>query len=1544
MENPESANCGSENHIAVIGMACRFPGADNPEQFWKNLTEGVESIVHFSDEELREQGVDDSVLRDPAVVKAAARIDHVDLFDAAFFGYSPREAEAIDPQQRIFLECAHEALERAGHDPDRFAGLVGVYGGSGVNTYLMRILAQPARDAVQSLQATVGNDKDYLSTRVSYKLNLRGPSLCVQTACSTSLVAVHLACQGLLDFECDMAIAGGVSIRAPQPPFYRYLEGSILSPDGHCRAFDAGANGTLFGNGAGVLVLRRLEDALKDGDNVLAVIRGSAINNDGAAKVGYTAPSVEGHVEAIKTAWARADLDPSTLTLMEAHGTGTLLGDPIELSALTQSFQTRTNKTGFCALGSVKTNIGHLDAAAGVASMIKTILAMTHAAIPASLNFVAPNPQFDLQLTPFFVNTGLKTWDAPGPRRAAVSSLGIGGTNAHVVLEEAPRQESGRSKRSHQLLPLSARTASALEEMTRQLYDHCSANRDLNLADVAFTYQIGRRQMPYRRVVVCDSSRAPSLPEPSSSAVFSGMSRKARPRIVFMFPGQGAQYPEMAKEIYEAEPLFREQVDSQLAFLKSELGLDLRNLIFPSNQNPTGTKELTQTSFAQPALFVVEYALAQLLISWGIRPDAMIGHSLGEFVAACLAGVFTPEQALKLVGNRARLMQQQFTGSMLAVSLSEDRVTPWLSNDLSLAVVNGPSACVISGPSPAIEDLKQRMKDALINACVLETSHAYHSEMMAPAVAPFQALVARETLQPPQIPYFSNVTGTWIEASEATDPGYWARHLHETVRFGDAVQEVLTLSDTLLLEVGPGHALSSIARQMSRDAVAIATLPARTQHDSGKSSVETLLTAVGRLWIEGTPVAWRKLHEDELRRRLPLPTYPFERQSYWIGGDQHLALTSNRQAEVQRAPIDEWFYLPLWQQSPPPSALPERTLENGCWLILHDEFSVGDRLVQSLEARGEKIVSVRMHSADAKVHPGDYVLHSRDKEGIKSLMKEIRKSGLLPHTIVNLWTVSGTAAAPTAGAAFEDFIGIIEIVQAISALGRDASVELLIVSNSFGDVAGRDEQHRPDKAHLIAAALVISQECPGIQCRCIGLAAGVEQIDDQHISQLIREMKVLSRDPLVSHHLNRWVQTYGKVSLPLRGISHTPLKDRGTYLITGGLGGLGLMVADFLARELHARLVLMNRSPFPPRESWDNLIEQETPEVLLSRINQVRQLEKAGAEVLILEGDISVQEDVERVFQEGSRKFGRIDGVFHLAGVPGAGLVQFKNTDSSARVFGPKVFGTENLSRAMQQWPADFLVMFSSIASVTGGLGQVDYCAASRFLDTVAQSAPKSGVRTISIAWDAWQSDTWQDSALASFPKLRDLLKQRRKQYGITASEGMEVLQRVLASSLSHVIVSTQDLKTTIENHDRYSRTVVSEQAQARSAAEPSRGRSSLSVPRVPPRNPLEENIAALWEEVLGVRPVGIHDDFIELGGHSLLAIELTARLREAFHIELPLKAIFECPTVSALANLISKEKSMDGASPQIDIEELLAEVERLSPEEVVAQLEHLQQ
>src|SRR6266480_1526225 len=844
-EEREKLDAAYETAIAIIGMSGRFPGAQTVEAFWQNVAAGVKSIRFFTMEELAAEGVDPALLQHPNYVKAGAVLEGFERFDAAFFGFAPREAELMDPQHRLFLECAWEALEDAAYDPETYRGLVGVFGGTGFSSYLMYnlYLNPEIMDWVDPFQASVVNDKDSLASTVSYKLNLKGPSLSVQTFCSTSLVAVHLACQSLLNYECDLALAGGVAIAVPHVRGYLYQEGGIVSPDGECRTFDEKAQGSVLGNGVGVVTLKRLAEALEEGDHIYSIIRGSAINNDGSVRVSYTAPGLEGQSEVIAEAFGHAGVEAESISYLEAHGTATRLGDAVELAAMKQAFGLQTDKRQFCAIGSVKPNVGHLDRASGVTGLIKTTLALQHQQLPPSLNFEQASTEVDFEHSPFYVNTHLQEWPSQGqPRRAGVSSFGLGGTNAHVVLEEAPESEPSRPSRPWQLLLLSAKTESALEQATNNLRHYLQTHDEIDLPDVAYTLQVGRSAFNHRQVLLCrDRREAITALQSTDSSQLLRMHQTHRGReVAFLFPGVGEQYAGMAQGLYEQEQAFREVVDHCCGVLQMQVGLNLREVLFPrelqgsiskrngtansrmdlrallgrNGQNPqASTVHLKDTAVAQPAVFVIEYALAQLLQAWCIRPQAMLGYSLGEYVAACLAGVFSLEDALALVARRAQLIAQLPEGAMLAVALSQDAVQLFLDEQVCLAAATGLNTCVLAGPVEAIEQLEMRLEEQEIVTRRVETKHAFHSTMLEPLRKSVQELVSGFALNEPQIPYISNVTGTWITNEQATNPAYWASQMCQPVRFAEGVCHLLEEHERVLVEVGPGQSLSAFVKQ-----------------------------------------------------------------------------------------------------------------------------------------------------------------------------------------------------------------------------------------------------------------------------------------------------------------------------------------------------------------------------------------------------------------------------------------------------------------------------------------------------------------------------------------------------------------------------------------------------------------------------------------------------------------------------------------------------------------------------------------------------------
>ncbi|BAU65710.1 beta-ketoacyl synthase [Stanieria sp. NIES-3757] len=1542
------ASLNTEESIAIIGMDGRFPGAKNIDQFWENIKKGKESITHLTDEQLLASGVEQTVINDPNYVKAGAFLEDIDRFDANFFGYNPKEASASDPQHRIFLECAYSALEDAGYNPDKYTGKIGIFAGVGWNNYLLFNL-NPNEDFFKTAlgyQTVIGNEKDFLTTRISYLLNLTGISIDIQTACSTSLVATSMACQSLLTYQSDIALAGGISISHLKKTGYLYQEGGILSPDGHCRAFDAQAQGTVPGSGVGVVILKRLEDALADGDCIHAIIRGSAINNDGASKIGYTAPSIDGQAEVIAEALALAEVEPETISYIETHGTGTPLGDPIEIAALNQVFQDHTDKKSYCALGSVKTNIGHLDAAAGITGLIKTVLALKHKQIPPSLHFQQPNPKIDWANSPFYVNTELKEWKTPGyPRRAGVSSFGIGGTNVHVVLEEAIVEETRRQRdkergRKSDLLVISAKTESALETATDNLVKYLQKHPELDLADVAYTLQVGRKEFNYRRMVVGKdvAGIAIALESRNPQRVLTHCTQQERYSIVFMFPGQGSQYVNMGKELYETEPVFREWIDRCCQLLEPELGLDLRSLLYPVgaiHESPLPNSPLQQTEITQPALFVIEYALAQLWMSWGIKPEAAIGHSIGEYVAATIAGVMSLEDALHLVARRGKLIQQMPPGSMLAVSLSETEVSSLLNDELSLAASNAPNLCVISGSHEAIAKLQNQLNEQGIECRHLHTSHAFHSSMMNDAIAPFQQEVAKVKLNPPQMPFISCVTGTWITAAEATEPHYWAKHIRETVRFATGVNKLLQDSHQILLEVGAGRTLSTLVRRNFSQATGQIVLSSLPHPKEQVSDNAFILNMLGRLWLAGVEIDWCNFSAHQKRRRVPLPTYPFERQRYWIDSKE-AGVQKSRGAEEnisKKINISDWFYVPTWKSVP---LVQTNNLSQERYLVFVDSSGIGEQIVEQLRRNGTEVSAVYCGDKFSQ-DDRNYKINPTNPEDYHCLLEAISLTNNIPTKIIYLWSflppraserslpISLSPSHPYT----QSFYSLIYLTQALEQEQPKHKIQIVIGTNNLYDIIGNETLFY-EQATLLGALKVISQEYAYLNCRQVDFVIS-ESKPNSSIKQLITECTTDSKDRIVAYRGNRrWVQTFEPIPLAKNTQEKSKLRQKGVYLITGGMGGVGLVLAEYLARTVQAKLILLGRSQLPAKDTWDEWLSTHNAENSLSqKMLKIRDLEALGAEVLPLTADICDRTSMQKAIALALKRFGNINGVIHAAGVAGGGIIQLKTPEVAENVFAPKVTGTLILNKVLAEIDLDFLVLCSSLSSVVGGFGQADYSGANAFLDVFAR-CNHSNCHTVAINWDAWQ-----EVGMAVNTEIPPEMKQWQAdnlKNGLLSAEAVDVFERALSSELAQVIVSTQDLATVIEQNNNFLATYIQKPDSIPAAAQ------NPSKNYVAPSNKIEKTIAKIWQEVIGFEKIGIHDNFFELGGHSLLAVQVTARLREVFQLDLPLRTLlFEAPTIGQLAVAIANQ--ITPAAESEEIEQLLAEIESLSPEELEQEL-----
>lgn len=1507
------------HEIAVIGMACRFPGAKSVEQFWHNLRAGVESISFFSEEELLASGVDASLLSNPNYVKANSLLEDIALFDASFFGYNPREAEIMDPQQRFFLEVSLEALERAGYDSHKYDGLIGVYAGVGKNYYLLNnLMRSPGLlESVGAIQTTLTNDKDFVPTNASYKLNLKGPSINVQTACSTSLVAIHMACQSLLNGECDMALAGGVSITELKKEGYLYQEEGIYSSDGHCRAFDARADGTVGGNGVGIVVLKRLANALEDGDQIHAVVKGSAMNNDGSLKVGFTAPSVDGQSHVIAEALAVADVNPETVTFVETHGTATTLGDPIEVAALTQAFRSGTQAKGFCALGAVKSNLGHTNAAAGVAGVIKTVLALKHKEIPPTLHFENPNPKIDFKDSPFFVNSKLLEWKAgKTERRAGVSSFGMGGTNAHIVFEEAPPIEESGESRACQLLLLSAKTKTALETMTTNLVNELENRPKLNLADVAYTLQVGRGDYSHRRALVCKdiSEAVKEFQSPDSKSVMTVFREPGERPVAFMFPGQGAQHVNMGKELYDSEPQFREVVDHCCALLKPYLGVDLRDILYPQKDTESATKKLKQTALTQPALFVIEYALARLWVSWGVRPQAMIGHSIGEYVAACLAGVFSLEDALTLVAERGRLMQSMPAGSMLAVSLPVSEVEPLLNEKLSLAAVNAPELCMVSGTAEEIAKLEKQLTEKDVQGRRLHTSHAFHSKMMDPILQPFIEQVAKFKLSAPKIPFISNLTGTWITAEEATDPKYWAQHLRQAVNFAQGAKELLKEPSRTLLEVGPGRTLNTLAsmclfeaKKLQKESASKQTVVSSMRHpDETESEVRVLLNTLGRLWLAGVEIDWFGFYKNEKRHRVQLPTYPFERQRYWIEPKEQALDAGNGKAflEKKKPNISEWFYVPSWKRSAVPGFPKTKILKRSC-LVFSDEGELSLQLIKRLEKLEREVFVITQGKEFSKLGNRNYQINPANQHNYTELLNRLLEVNKNSYTIVHLWSNSNADSEDPIHLGFNS---LLLLARALGERDFTSQLQIEVISNGIHEVVG-NEVIKAEKATILGPCKVVPQEFDNISCRSIDIMSSDNEIHQAEVvEQLIAEIRSEPSDDVVAYRGgHRWVQNFESIQLDSAD-SLTRLREGGVYLITGGLGGIGLALAEYLAKTVQAKLILTGRKELPPKDEWEHwLTEHDETDDISGKIRKVRKLEALSAEVMVGSADVSSLKQMKELINQAKQRFGQIHGVIHSAGIAGGGMIELKTLEAAEAVLAPKVSGTQVLNSLVKDTKLDFFVLCSSLSSVLGGIGQIDYCAANAFMDAFATRNSKKGRFMTSICWD-----TWQEVGMAVNTEIPDELKAQREESlkkGMSNKEGMEVFSRILQAGLPHIFVSTRDLQHRIdEETDQWKSLDDSEDAGEIYPGESAHVRPGLSTEYVAPQTEIEKNVAEIWQKLFGIEPIGIQDDFFELGGHSLLATQLLNKLRKSYDkAELSLRSFFDNATIKGVTQLIAK-------------------------------------
>lgn len=1307
------------SEIAIIGVAARFPGSDSVDEFWQNLCLQREGIRFFTEEELIAAGISESLLKDPGYVKAKGVVHDCNDFDAAFFSYSDREAGLMDPQLRVYHECAWHALEDAGYAGQKNNNeLIGIFGGASANALWTAQYAQAAEQGGAAAYEIINViSRDFFNSRLAYKLNFKGPAVTVQTACSTALVAVHQAAQSLLSGDSDIALAGAVSLslnpslKEPEQQGYLYQEGMILSPDGHCRPFDQEAQGTVLSDGVGFVVLKRLQEAIDDGDHIYCIIKGSAINNDGNDKIGYTAPSVNGQREVLETALSVAGVEANTIGYVEAHGTGTNLGDPIEVQALLQAYR------GFaeapCYLGSVKSNLGHLDTAAGMAGLIKTMMTVKHGVIPATLHFSQLNKRCDFSVGQLQVAASNQVWHSDKPLRAAVSSFGIGGTNAHIILEEYVKPLKQPSVTPDWLvLPLSAKSEPSLHVYQQQLQRWLPTGQVLT--DVAYTLTEKRARFDFRQGLVIDNKAAVVF----SSAVGE---RKTAPNVYWMFSGQGTQYLQMGKGLYDSEPVFRSTLDECLRLINALSGPDIRDLLVGEDISEVATQRLNGTDITQLGLFVLEYSLARFLSALGIQPKGFIGHSLGEYVAACLAGVFSLADALKLVIARGRLMAKTAAGSMVVIhqNIQSLDLAPW--PELSIAAINTEQNFVVSGAAFAITRFTEHLSTQAIHFTPLNTSHAFHSSLMDSILEEFVSALSEVQINPPQIAIMSNVTGDWVIPEIMATQRYWVSHLRQQVCFHQGLSRILHDKDAILLEVGPGKTLTAFARQH----------PARQAHQlvlnslRGVKELESDTFALKRicaeLYAQNVQMEW-SVCNPVVGQICSLPGYAFNRKRY---------VPSFKGFNVNQALVSaEGFYKEQWERYEASDLLEPQTLASeDVILVLCAGVDNEQALLQQLVVRGVQLIEVTPGTSFQSLGQGRYQIRPDALEDYLLLGKEFIRAALSPAKVIQLWQASSNEFR------YRPFAGLLLLTQAFSQLNFNAPMSIYAISEGTYRVTG-DEQINADAALIYGPVRVIGQEYPHIRCHLMD----------------IRQQSLMSQASILTHAIfstglplltawrgdSLWIREFKALGENWQAKSiRQGFRHGGVYVITGGFGGLGSEIARYLAREYQAKVVLSSR-------------KDQSNHPLLEELNML------GGKAISLQVDMRKKHSAEQLVDAALQNFGRVNGIIHAAGIPGETMIQRHELDKAINVIDTKLASATEMLALTKNYSLDILVFFSSVTGILGGVGQTDYCAANAGLDALAEQARVQGLSQVySIRWDAWRETGMAVDALNG--KLRTL-------------------------------------------------------------------------------------------------------------------------------------------------------------------------------------------
>ncbi len=1480
--------------IAIIGMSGRFPGAGNFDQFWENIKSGKESITFFTNEELLDAGIEKELLMNPQYVKAKGVLEDVDCFDAEFFGYSPKEAAMTDPQLRTLHECVWEAFENAGYNPLSEDQDIGLFLGASPNYHWLNTIARKNKNSLDEFAALIHNEKDFLSTRIAYQLNLKGPVMTIQTACSTSLVCIDAAYQALNNNKCSMAVAGGIGVTFPQKTGYLYYDGMILSPDGHCHAFDEKAGGTVPGNGVGIVVLKRLADAIRDRDHIYAVIKGSAVNNDGQQKVGFTAPGIKGQIKVIQAAIQEAGIEKESISYIEAHGTGTKLGDVVECKALKDVFRD-AGQNFHCKIGSVKTNVGHLDCASGVAGLIKTVMALHNKMIPPNINFNRMNENIDFCNSGLEISTTLTEWKNENyPLRAGVSSFGIGGTNAHIILEEYQMRPAEMHGRVPVLFTFSAKTEQALKRNVLRFADWMQRDAGHHINDIAFTMQVGRNNFPYRKTFV-GSEKAEIVKQLHDYNLNSNKSNVVNTilPVVFSFAGVGSQYEDMGRNLYEQESYYRDIIDE-------------------------GKKTIRLLSDADESehvrIFLYEYATASLLMHWGIVPDFVIGYSFGEYTAACIGGVFTLREALALIITREKVLREYQSGAMLSVPMKKEDILKILPADLSIAIDNGDS-CIIGGQKAMVEFFEEQLKEQRVMAIRLHNPYAMHTREMIQASREFLAKIENVKWCKPIIPYVSCITGTIISDWTIAKPEYWSAHLSSPIEYAKGVRQICSEGHHLFLTIGPGMELATLTRSIINKYPGHRIINIGRNESEQVTEQEYLIDKLGRLWMNGIKINWDNFYDKEKRNRIPLPTYSFEKNKFKMErlSNSEIGLVDSitpvQSDTVIRSDIKEWFYAPSWKRVTENGRHRDGIKLSGTILVFCDEYDIFIKLQKVAQWKQRKVILIKKGNGFEIEAENNFIINPRNQADYHALFGNLHRSDSLPEVIIHMWGIEREVqekqeqrlkAATVSQFIDENYYCLLYLSKEIGVYMPEQSITLRVITNNLWEVTG-EENINPQKAVITGPCNSIPVEYKNVTCSIIDLFLPPigSPAEENMISMLAEELaEEFSTEQIAYRGKYRWIPSYEKQALSSTAQSNK-LRKKGIYLISGGLGGIGLSLAKLLSKQVQARMILVNRSDFPKPVEWNQYLTEHSSEDRVSRlIHKINKIESYGGKIHIYKSDIADFEQMQSIKDLVEKEIGQINGVIHAAGIPDGGFIQTRTKEMSEKVFASKIMGTCTLDRLFKDSQLDFFMMCSSKSAILKTAGQVAYCSANAFEDAYAYYRKQvySGF-SASIGWEAWL-----DVGMAhdSIRKINDKENNSSailvSQEGIHPEEGREIFSRVLENKAVHTIISVKPLADEI----RISNIAGTTALLAGSKTDALLGTKPES----------EEDIVMILSNIIkdyfSIETVNINDNFFELGASSFDMVRINTRINEVMKREIPIVMLFKYSTINALAQYLN--------------------------------------